>query len=232
MNGLTTNRRNRLAANKRKRVAAVSVLLGMLIAIGITVALGAMMYYLFQDQADLFASSSQIEIRNLNAVRAGDTLTITGNIKNVGSTSITNIKINEIISGDGFRIYDDVTNDCKLDFESGDDNDIEGIDPKIPTTTSTNKNSDCGDGSSDIEISGSHRTADITTVKGFSTGNSGASLDGGGSTAFQLKVRYDSAPNNIANTVQISDQLNFQLSFTSGNDKFVSDIYNTQVIPE
>lgn len=99
--------------SKRKKLAAVSAVLGMIIGIGVTSAVGGGVYYAFQEQADLFSSSSQVEIRNLNAVRSDSTLTLTGNIKNVGSTSISGIEINSISTGENF-IVEDVAG-CKDD---------------------------------------------------------------------------------------------------------------------
>ena len=94
---------SRKTTYKKRRLLAVSAVLGMLIGIGLTAAVGDGVYYAYQQRADLFATS-QLEVRNLNAIRAGDILTVTGNMKNVGFTSITNIQLNEISVGDKFVI--------------------------------------------------------------------------------------------------------------------------------
>ncbi len=225
--------KERTMTTKRKKLLAVSAVLGMVIGIGITASVGGGVYYAFQEQADLFSTSTQLEIRNVNAIRNGDTLSITANIKNAGSTSVTDIFINEISTGDSFKITDDDREDGRLNvvsgtstvesFVNGKTNAQCGIPatPAIPTTEAT------GD---DI----------LDTQKGFSICPTDvSSLDGGASVALQLKVSLPNGTGNvpvaaggvISDNITISDRLTMQLAYTSGDDEYVSDIYNTRVKP-
>lgn len=204
----------------RKKLAAVSAVLGMIIGIGVTAAVGGGVYYAFQEQADLFSSSSQIEIRNLSAVRNGDTLTITANIKNAGSTAITNLQINEINTGEEFVIFRD-------SVASGNN-----LKAKIGSCEVLIDGGGTGAGNDDCSTTA--KGPDVERRSGFNNSGAGASvsLDGGASTAFQLKITQSGTTANISEAVQISDRLTFQLFYTSGqNEEFVSDIYNTRVRP-
>lgn len=231
-----------------KRTVAVSAVLGMIIGIGITAAVGGGVYYIFQEQADLFSSSSQIEIRNLNAVlvedHAGtDTLRVTANIKNVGSTSIGSIEINNISAG---RLTITDVEECK----HGGDNPTVGncieihigggkgagngagtgnsTDNKV-YISSRNQGAAAGD-KADLgsKAGASESTANITGKKGFNLpGGAKVPINGGGSKAFQMIVEGDM----IAESISVSDRLTFQLKFESASDEYVSDIYNTRVRP-
>ena len=211
---------------KTRRLLAVSAVLGMVIGIGLTAAVGGGVYYAYQQQADLFATSSQLEVRNLNAVRSGDTLTITANIKNVGSTSITNLAINEISTGENFRIYDSTSTDDRLNVESLTKVGLAGVSDGTTYHLGV------------LGTSGEGAIIDKPRGFGINSGSDDVSLDGGGSTAFQLRINYTdtliaatSGNESIDNSVRISDRLTFQLFFKAGQDQQVSDVYNTRVRP-
>ncbi len=196
MNSTHTSRRKKLA---------VSSLLGIVIGIGITAAIGGSVFYLFQTQADLFSTSSNVEVRNLSALRSGDMLTISGNVKNVGSTSITNLYISEITTGNDFM--------------------IKSVDAEIIVISKGNETSlvKVPNGSSTVR----------GEVIGVSNGTKQVSLNGGQTVAFKLKVIQEgnSRPDAISNTVAISDKLNIQFGYTSGQDSLTSDVYNTRIRP-
>ena len=213
---------------RRKRTLAVSAVLGMVIGLGITAAVGAGVYYTYQEQADLFSTSAQIEVRNLNAIRSGDTLTITANVKNVGSTALTDVYLANIGAGGEFSITTDNPND-NIEIRSG----------THTAFTEVNTSYDGGGDLCDGPLAGAdcdpadEGTLEVSGVS-YSSPDGGASLDGGGTNAIRLTVTMDGLTppdNNISNTVTISDRLTLQLGFTSGDDEFLSDVYNTRVRP-
>ena len=85
-----------LTKTQRRRLVALSSIVGIMIGIGITVAAGGTLFYTFQSQTDPFTTSSSLEVRNLNAILKDDTLTLTATVKNSGQTSITEVFIDSI----------------------------------------------------------------------------------------------------------------------------------------
>ena len=81
---------------QRRRLVALSSIVGIMIGIGITVAAGGTLFYTFQSQTDPFTTSSSLEVRNLNAILDDNELRITATVKNSGQTSITAIFIDTI----------------------------------------------------------------------------------------------------------------------------------------
>ncbi len=89
--------------NSKKRTAAVANILGLIIGIALVTSVGGVVYYMFYEQADIITTTSHLEIRNLNAIKidgTADTLTVTANIRNMGTANIDNIYLSEItVSG-------------------------------------------------------------------------------------------------------------------------------------
>ena len=206
----------------------------MVIGIGITSAVGGGVYFTYQEQADLFRTSSLVEIRNLNALVKGDVLTVTGNLKNVGSTSITELTIASISAGQltVAQAPDGTLESYRLVFNDG---------AKVCfASNQTAKTGRC-----------------IMDHAGFSVDENGtktaSSLDGGATKAFKLKVLsgnqvptstfgvgvravsgvFSGAADNpdISQSIPLSERLTIQLGYTSGTDTLTSDVYNTRVKP-
>ena len=89
-----------LTKSDRRKIIALSSIVGIMIGIGITVAAGGTLFYTFQSQTDPFTTSSSLEVRNLNAVLDDDTLRLTATVKNSGQTSITEVFIDSITVSD------------------------------------------------------------------------------------------------------------------------------------
>ncbi len=191
----------------RNKSVALSAILGMVIGLGLTGAAGGGLYYVFQEQSDLFATSSNVEIKNLNAIKRGDELTITANLKNVGSTSITDVHLSELTSGDKYKVAYTEGSAPACIFK------VNGALFNISGNVTTNApRIEIADG-----ISG------CTSPSAFSEA---VPLQGGQTKA--LKFTITSAEND---NVLISDRLTIQLSYSSGQDTLQSDIYNTRVRP-
>ena len=219
---------------KRRKLAAVSAVLGMIIAIGLTAAVGGGVYYTFQEQADLFSSSSQLEVKNFNAIRTDDTLRISANIKNIGSTAVGDMTVGSIISGNNFA------------FErTGENSDGDGIytikahDGFVVVTKEDvilkGGKLHSSDGGTEVMTGLSKITPDDDEPDGPAVTISGLKqIDGGSTIAMNITFEYP-GPNPssplLSKTVKVSDRLIFQLSYTSGTDEFVSDVYNTRIRP-
>ena len=86
--------------SKRRKIIALSAIIGVMIAAGITVAAGGTLFYTFQSQTDPFTTSSAVEVRNLNAVLDDNELRVTATLKNSGQTSLTSVYIDSITVSD------------------------------------------------------------------------------------------------------------------------------------
>lgn len=197
---------------RRERLAALSSIVGIMIGIGITVAAGGTLFYTFQSQIDPFTTSSSLEVRNLNAVLNGDSLSVTATIKNSGQTSITAVYVDEITVSD-------------LTISQG----------GSPATLGAGD----GAGSKAFCLLSNSTSCDAAAsdARGFSIHDGAASspeesdstLEGGRSGAFVMKIESASAPD--LSDVNISDKLNLRLRFTSGQDELVTDVFSTRVKP-
>ena len=83
--------------SRNKKIAALSAIFGIIIGLGVTAAAGGTLMFAFQSQTDPFTASSSVELRNLNVVRDGDTLTVSGVLKNSGQTSISRLWIDNLV---------------------------------------------------------------------------------------------------------------------------------------
>lgn len=190
----------------QRKVAAVSAVLGMIIGIGITAAVGGGVYYTFQEQADLFATGSNIEVRNISVLRDGDTLSVTGTLKNIGQTSISEITIDSIS-----------VSDLNLSQNA---NYIIETDGGETFCVDSSRNGGC--------------TVDVDSHEGFSLNNGGTDshtssiLEGGRTNAFKLVLTSASNP-NIFTAVHISDTATIILKYTAGDDTLFSDPYTVRV---
>lgn len=204
----------------RKKLIALSAIVGTIIAVGVTAAAGGGLFYVFQSQTDPFSTSAALEIRNLNALRDGDELTVTATIKNTGQTSLTQLYIDSI-SVSAIDIAQN--NDGVVIVDNGDED--QGYCSQVVTSTLCAVGLDDG-----------------TERRGFSISTNGAGLveesvlEGGRTQAFKLVIEAtDPTPTDTTNEVDISedvnisDQLTMTLRFNSGDDTLVSDAYSTRV---
>ena len=219
---------------QRRKMSAVSAILGMVMGIGITAGLGGGVYYLYQEQADLFATGSNIEVRNVSAIRDGDTLIITGTVKNVGQTSISQISI------DSIRVSELVAKQNEdLILE------VTGVDRENDPST---KSLLCADqnGNGSVE-SDSTCTGLVVSHEGFSllddsdtTANSNRNislLEGGRTNAFKVELEALGAVGttgtsdeiDISNSVNISDTMTLILKYNSGDDILFTEPYSARV---
>ena len=202
----------------------MSAVVGTLIMVGATAAIGTGVYSVVSGQIDPFTESSSIEVRNLNAVRDDDTLRVTATLKNSGQTSITSIFI-ESISVSDVEIKQD--QEGKLTLESNAGN------PKI-FCHSTNTNSTiCPN---DLETDEARGFSLYIRGTGDATVVSDSVLEGGRTNAIVLEIECndDSATGcgaDISDDINISDKLNLVLRFHSGDDELLTDVSTTRVKP-
>ena len=201
-----------LTKTQRKRLVALSAIVGVFITIGITVAAGGTLFYTFTSQTDPFTSSSSLEVRNLNAVLDDDTLRVTATIKNSGQTSLTSVFIDTISVTDITITQDD---DYKLVLAKG-------------TTTQ------------EFCVIQGGGCAKADRAEGYSllrqTGNNtevvDSTLEGGRTQAFVMAITCGgTCTPNIGDNVNISDKLNLVLKFTSGQDELLTDVFTTRIKP-
>ena len=226
--------------SRKKKIAALSAIFGIIIGLGVTAAAGGTLYFTFQSQTDPFTASSAVELRNLNVVRDDDTLTVTGVLKNSGQTSISrlwidNMAVSNLVAFQSLQDGGDptATNDDLMIFVRPADAErymciSVGV-PTCPTTglgiTPNNTNS---------------AAVPITTRQfdGISMENSGGEdiesvLEGGRTQAFKVVITCDGSATcpviNISRDVAISDRLTLTFGYASGDDILVSDAYSARV---
>ncbi len=201
-------RKRHLARTKK---AALSAIFGTIITLGVTAAAGSGLYFIFQEQADPFLSNSGITVTTLSALLDGDTLSITGAIKNIGQITVSEIYIDSISVSD-LRIIQDADT---------------GILTLTDGTASSNR---CA-----ATFTGCTAALGIGTFKGFSVGDAVGTvtesvLEGGRTNAFKIEVTETTSP-DISKVVNISDRLTLKLQFESGEDTLISDAYTVRVRP-
>ena len=204
-----------LTKTQRRRLVALSSIVGIMIGIGITVAAGGTLFYTFQSQTDPFTTSSSLEVRNLNAVLNGDTLKLTATVKNSGQTSITAIFIDSIS-----------VSKVKIG-QNGDDKNVLNV-----AVGNTGKNF--------CKAAVTSLCTAIVRADGFSLnegggtvipdGTTSSTLEGGRSNALVMEVKSDANP-PLGTNINISDKLNLVLRFTSGQDELLTDVFTTRVKP-
>lgn len=84
----------------RKRVPALSAIVGIIIGVGVTAAAGSTLYYTFESQTDPFKSGSALDVRNLSVVKDEDLLRITATLRNNGQTRIDAVTVDKILVSD------------------------------------------------------------------------------------------------------------------------------------
>ena len=205
-----------LTKTQRRRLVALSSIVGIMIGIGITVAAGGTLFYTFQSQTDPFTTSSSLEVRNLNAVLDDDTLRLTATVKNSGQTSITAIYIDSITVSD-LSISQDTNGIITVEGDGGsetfcnDDNNTAGCDESLDAN-------DARGFSTTVSIVGTAVTVTEST------------LEGGRTSALVMEIESSTTP-DIGDSVNISDKLNLVLRFTSGQDELLTDVFTTRVKP-
>ena len=233
--------------SRKKKIAALSAIFGIIIGLGVTAAAGGTLYFTFQSQTDPFTASSAVELRNLNVVRDDDTLTVTGVLKNSGQTSISRLWIDNLAVSDlvAFQSRDDGTDptatddDLMLFVRHADINNVfMCISANPAAACPTNPNTI---GGTTINSTGNF-AGQITTRQfdGISMDDGNADgvesvLEGGRTQAFKIVITCDGAggdPCNvldISRAVAISDRLTLTFGYASGDDILVSDAYSARV---
>ncbi|ABK77309.1 hypothetical protein CENSYa_0676 [Cenarchaeum symbiosum A] len=200
--------------------AGLSAIFGMIIGLGITGAAAGGLYYTFTSQVDPFTSASSIDVRNLNAIRDGDELIITATIKNTGTTSISEVLIEDIRVSD-LAISQDGDRRIMVSDGAGTRFFCTGL-----------ASGTCGAGT----VTGNSTELTDADHDGISILNADEDeanrsvLEGGRSNAFKISIDSDMAP-AIGESVRISDRLTLTLRFASGDDTLVSDAFSTRVKP-
>ena len=175
------------------------------------------MYSVVSGQIDPFTSSSSIEVRNLNAVRNDDTLTLTATLKNSGQTSITSVFISEITVSDLTITQDDKTGIVSVKKTGGTAKTFAAS--GAANNAAYNTTLDRNDGFSVVTaVSGTTYTIDESV------------LEGGRSNALVLKFTSTTEP-DVSADVNISDKLNIVLKFKSGDDELLTEVFTTRVKP-
>ena len=247
--GASGQRKRKTWTRKRKAVA-LSAIFGIIIGLGVTAAAGGTLYFTFQSQTDPFTASSAVELRNLNVVRDGDTLTVTGVLKNSGQTSISrlwidNMAVSNLVAFQSLSAPNNgnldptATNDNLLLFvHEADDNSnvmclgvaitscptIEINGNTIATTNTTNS----------IDVRITTRQFDGISMHDASGGSDIESvLEGGRTQAFKVVITctgQGACPViDISRDVAISDRLTLTFGYASGDDILVSDAYSARV---
>ena len=205
--------------SKRRKIIALSAIIGVMIAAGITVAAGSTLFYTFQSQTDPFTTSSSVEVRNLNAVRDDDTLRVTATLKNSGQTSLTNVFIDNI-SVSVLKISQDEYGILTLDGQFA---------PQTHCTSDTPPN--CANELVAAKIRGF--SLSTNGLKNDSATVTDSILEGGRTNAFVLEIDCNLAAcgADISQDVNISDKLNLVLRLTSGDDVILTDVFTTRIKP-
>ena len=206
-----------LTKTQRRRLVALSSIVGIMIGIGITVAAGGTLFYTFQSQTDPFTTSSSLEVRNLNAVLKDNTLKLTATVKNSGQTSITAIFI-DTISVSKISIEQDKYGILTLDDSTATDTNFCKTAFAAATPVILCSAADDARGFS-ISTNG-HQSGTIATVLK-------STLEGGRTSALVMAIE----DSNLGADVNISDKLNLVLRFTSGQDELLTDVFTTRVKP-
>ncbi len=239
----------------RRRKPAVANILGLIIGIALVASVGGVVYYMFYEQADIITTTSNLEIRNLNAIRTDNTLTVTANMRNMGTAVIGDVHLNEITVGSKFSIQDKIKTDCVLDVNDS----LKGVfrvnsavdlfvlkSTTDPTCTDGDLEEDSSSGVTPTGADVKNKIIRVITYDGFTIAEKkgvtpqAEPINGGSSKAFKLKIDSDhnigtdtevDSGNIIYKTVPISERLTLQLQYTIGNDTFLTDVYNTRVRP-
>ena len=221
--------------SRNRKIVALSAIFGIIIGLGVTAAAGGTLYFTFQSQTDPFTASSAIELRNLNVVRDGDTLTVTGVLKNSGQTSISRLWIDNL-AVTNFVAYQSLAN--------GGDPTATSDDLQIIIHKSDNRNSihclSVGTGGTCPSTLGTGNYSDIRTrdFDGISMANTAGDdeesiLEGGRTQAFKVVITCSGAGScsvlDISKDIAISDRLTLTFGYASGDDILVSDAYSARV---
>ena len=226
--------------SRKKKIAALSAIFGIIIGLGVTAAAGGTLYFTFQSQTDPFTASSAVELRNLNVVRDDDTLTVTGVLKNSGQTSISrlwidNMAVSSLVAFQSRVNGDDPTataDDLKI-FAYGAENTtglmcISVVAP--PTSCSSTI-----DGVSRTGMFVPITTRQFDGISMYNTPDFEESvLEGGRTQAFKVTIACGSSISgcsalDISRDVAISDRLTLTFGYASGDDILVSDAYSARV---
>ena len=238
--------------SRRKKIAALSAIFGIIIGLGVTAAAGGTLYFTFQSQTDPFTASSAVELRNLNVVRDGDTLTVTGVLKNSGQTSISRLWIDNMAVSNlvafqslntpnaGTNLDPTATNDNLMIYvHEADDNSNYMCMAVVTSGTLA-----CPTEQVIANGSATRHPVPITTRQfdGISMFNFNAPngqneesvLEGGRTQAFKVVITCDGQAGScpvidISRDVAISDRLTLTFGYASGDDILVSDAYSARV---
>ena len=225
--------------SRKKKIVALSAIFGIIIGLGVTAAAGGTLYFTFQSQTDPFTASSAVELRNLNVVRDGDTLTVTGVLKNSGQTSISRLWIDNMAVSNliAFQSRDDgsdptSTNDDLVIYvqQASDNNRFLCLAVRTPTCDDIGGRSIHSSNSSTVQLT----TRQFDGISMFApTTNVESVLEGGRTQAFKVVITCDGGGTcptiDISSDVAISDRLTLTFGYASGDDILVSDAYSARV---
>ena len=207
-----------LTKTQRRRLVALSSIVGIMIGIGITVAAGGTLFYTFQSQTDPFTTSSSLEVRNLNAILDDEELRITATVKNSGQTSITAIFIDSITVSE-ISIEQDEYGILTLDDSTTTDTDYCKTPLSLPLHQLLLAKQQKMRVDFQLATNG-HQSGTTVTV-------TSSTLEGGRTSALVMAID----DSNLDTDVNISDKLNLVLRFTSGQDELLTDVFTTRVKP-
>ena len=229
--------------SRKKKIVALSAIFGIIIGLGVTAAAGGTLYFTFQSQTDPFTASSAVELRNLNVVRDGDTLTVTGVLKNSGQTSISRLWIDNLAVSNlvAFQSRNDAagsdptaTNDDLAIYVRKADNTFNQY---LCLAVVTPACSNVGN----VGINNTNKHIATLTTRQFDGISMAATptdiesvLEGGRTQAFKVVITCDGLSGgcptlDISREVAISDRLTLTFGYASGDDILVSDAYSARV---
>ena len=231
----------------KKKIVALSAIFGIIIGLGVTAAAGGTLYFTFQSQTDPFTASSAVELRNLNVVRDGDTLTVTGVLKNSGQTSISrlwidNMAVSNLVAFQSLsapnipsgELDPTATNDNLLVFVHRADSNSNvmcmGVGSTISCPTITINGQSLSNGT---EVQITTRQFDGISMERAGGQPVESVLEGGRTQAFKVVITCDGGSGcpviDISRDVAISDRLTLTFGYASGDDILVSDAYSARV---
>ena len=240
-----------------RRKVGISAIAGMLIGLGITAAAAPAVYFAFQENFSQFTEFAALDVQNLNAARDGDRLVVTATIKNVGSTSISSIILEEL-SVDDLRLQQDPSLDDgspkgneygeltfvgnKFDGDSCSASAIpmDATDKVYKISAGTAGTPPCkatGGSSPTATKAATVKIEGLTTIDNTGTQViSPVRIDGDGSVVLRIEIegKGGSAATDVdffdlTKSVDLTEELSIQLRFLSGESEEVTEVYRTSV---
>ena len=214
-----------------RRKVGISAIAGMLIGLGITAAAAPAVYFAFQENFSQFTEFAALDVQNLNAARDGDRLVVTATIKNVGSTSINSIILEEM-SVDDLRL--------RQNGELDDGEPKANAYGKLTLTGNVFAGTSCTDRDIDYasdKYAGTNCAGSSVKISGISVGGTAVTpvrIDGDGSVVLRIEIEGSGSSSTTTNfdvtkSVDLTEELALQLRFLAGESEEVTEIYRTSV---